>query len=476
MRVLIPLVLAVLLLGGGGGLYAFYQYMNSDASKFTLNGDNSGKSPLGMAARIMAENATGAATTTPDVDLSNLLPEARPGWFRQDYANPHGEALTGRAIIHSAVIKSTSNTMLLRFETDSKNRRGHYAYTYSRGDLRVMVRTRKLEQLNRNTTTGAMMGDVADNMAAAMVGMEEEGPDRRFAVMDGVHFIQEAPFNYIRLERRSVPADYRVFNAKILGQVHIQIMTNASDNAVAETIKMLDVASILQQLGHPVTRPGFTTHLPEPLSQERPAQTPGQAAFALLQTDHGLSENEIRKLRKISAGDIETQEQVDAKVGARNQMSQTFRDFLDAQTFPPQAVIELEVDRQAAAADLIKFMPRAAPSEFVLLHMIRTKQVETYDEAKRFFPHINAMSRQTQSLLLGYDPAAQAQETAARIIQDTNGRGDSVVVDLNEAPPAVATNTVAKPTVRRFSGSSGLTGTGSCAIVDGVRRCVLSDG
>jgi len=147
MRVLIPAALALILLCGGGGLYFLYQYVNSDASKMTISGDNSGKSPLGTALRMLVEDTTGATTTTPDVDISNLLPEARPGWFRQDYATAHGEALTGRAIIHSAVIKSDSNSMLLRFETDSKNRRGHYAYTYMRGDLRVIMRADGLPRL-----------------------------------------------------------------------------------------------------------------------------------------------------------------------------------------------------------------------------------------------------------------------------------------------------------------------------------------
>jgi len=263
--------------------------------------------------------------------------------------------------------------------------------------------------------------------------------------------------------------------------VHIQIMTNASDNAVAETIKMFDFAPVFSELGLRPNTQGFVTRLPEPLSQERPAQTPGQAAFALLQTDHGLAENEIRNMRKISQGEIETQEQLRAKVGSGSYLSQAFQDFLAANTFPPEAVKEPEVDVQAAAADLIKFMPRAAPSEFVLLHMIRTKQVTHYDEAKRYFPHVMSMSDATKSLLIGYDQRAETQQQAqaARTILDTNGRGDSVTIDLNETPgpaPAVASNSNAKPVVRRFSGSSGLSGAGSCAIVDGVRRCVLTGG
>jgi len=473
MRFIIPLTLAFLVLGGGFGLTFLYKFLNDADTSISLDGGNENVNPFATALKMMIEDSAGAVTDTPDLDISNLLPEAREGWFRKEYVNADGEALTGREIIHSAVVKSTSNSMLLRFETDSKNRRGHHAYTYMRGDLRVIVRARLLEQLNENTVRGGLMAQVTTNMAGVADAIDGQGPDRRFAVMDDIAFIEAAPFNYIRLERRGVPTDYRVFNADIHGFVDIQIMTNASDNAVAETIKSLDIASILAQMGQEPQVAGFTTHLPQPLSKDRPPTTPGQAAFALLNSEHGLAENEIRTMRKISAGDIETREQLRETVGSGSHLSQTFRDFIAAHPLPPRSTYVDPRKRMNEAAKVIDDIPRAAPSEFVLLHMIRTGQVTHYDEAKTFFPHIHTMQGIVTDLL---EPSEETQvarnDVPSRTIVDANGRGASETRRVGDSN-AATTPRNERPAVRRMTGSSGLSGVGTCTLVDGVRRCMI---
>jgi len=113
----------------------------------------------------------------------------------------------------------------------------------------------------------------------------------------------------------------------------------------------------------------------------------------------------------------------------------------------------------------------------VLLHMIRTGKVTTYTEAAQFFPHVATMSRRTKNLLRGSDlAAATPASNPARIINDANGRGQSETISLDAGDgPRVAANVQAKPVVRRFSGSSGLTSAGTCTLAEGVRRCVLGD-
>ena len=267
MRTLLPILFALLILSGAGGLYALYTHLNSDAVQTAQT--NTDEGGLADMFRDLVDSAKSDAGQVQRIDISSVLPEARAGWFRKDYANADGEALTGRDIIHSAVTQSDSNGMLLVFETDAARARGHAAYTYLRGDLRLLVRVRAEEKIDLVREGETLALAIQRNMGGII--LPQPAPQQGlFATMDSVAFVQQEPVNFVRRENKTYPTDYRVFNANIADHVTVQIMTNASDNAVAELIKTIDIQSVLTQMGMQPAVPGFTTPLAEPLSQVRP--------------------------------------------------------------------------------------------------------------------------------------------------------------------------------------------------------------
>lgn len=295
-----------------------FQQMQSDTvakdgeekdEKVTVDAAPSGGGSAGgmtFALRMMWEDMTGAATVRPNVDISDLGPRDPEGWFAADYRTKDGEAITQSTFSRSPIAKNTTNSILQRFDDAAQGKGNAIVRSYLRGSQRIAFLMYVPDQFNSNTIRGGIMSTLSSNMSMDFGSSRSRRTDL-FALHHGVQFKEASAFSKSVSTGTRVPVDYRVFNANVGGMFKIQILTNASDAAVAEVMRGIPMGALIAKLPEPdphlLISTDFQTYTPE-LSREAPGPTIARRAYLLVNTRLDYSTSEKSLLDSMASGNV----------------------------------------------------------------------------------------------------------------------------------------------------------------------------
>ncbi len=246
-----------------------------------------------FALQMMYEDMTGQTTIKTKVDVSGYVPAAPTGWFETPYKNEDGEAITQTSMIRTPIAKSSTNTMLMRFDALAQGKGNGFAKTYRRGEQLMAIALYVPDRFNERTIRGGIMAAVSSNMT----GYGDFGKSREvFALHHGVPILEADGYVSSKGYKDDVPVDYRVFNGDIGGMFKFQVLTNSSDAAVADLLRALPVGEMIALLPDPephlLISAEFQTRDPEPSNIVPETPSIARRAYLLKKTRLDFSSRE----------------------------------------------------------------------------------------------------------------------------------------------------------------------------------------
>ncbi len=439
MRILAPILLGLIAIGGFIGLTMF-QAKSSSSSDGT-----------GLMAALL-DQVVSDFTPEPKkevVNLADFLPASPDGWFAKPYQTADGEEITDSSYRKSVVAIDTTNTILTTFESARTSSLGG-AMTYLRGDQKVVLALRMRSERDMKSLQGSLMTAISGQLAAAS---NRDWNKDDFAQLYGVAFVESRRENKVISTSTTLPVNYRKFSASMGGQLSIDLLTNASDAAVASIIQEIDIIGLNDALMEPdpgvTAATGFVTRTPGRLDTEPPAPSPAFMAYTILRDGTRVPPNDARFLARVAEFDIMDWSDVIDQYGETPDVSSTALAVMGPK--PPEGMDRHTVSR---AENLARNPDRWSPQEFILLMAIIDGGVIYKEDAAAYADYEDDMHEEIISLISRL-PSDESQTQAVA------GRSD------DDAGPTVRRGVDAKQTT-----SLG----GDCSIELGVRRCVVSEG
>jgi len=458
-RIIVPALFGGILLVAVFCIMLFQQMTTADAQG--AEGDDKtaevemkpsrGDSGLMVALQMMIADLTGSNTVSPDVDISDMTPEAPKGWFATPYVTADGEAITKARFSRSPIAKSTTNSILQQFDDAARGRGNAEVITMKRGKQMMAFLLYVPDQFNTRTVRGGIMASIS----ASVGSMSFESPDV-FALHHGVPFTQSKQFSKNVSSGAKIPVDYRVFGADVGGMFKIKILTNSSDAAVADLMNNVPVGMMIGMLPEPdphlLVSTEFQTRSTD-LSRDVPGPSVARRAYLLVKTRLDYTPEEKKILNKMVDGYIRTWDDVYEDHGSG---------------------IGISADILALLGD--------APA----LHV--SKRIE-YD-ARAYLKMDREWSETEDRILSGMArQRIQARKDVARYLEDGEEIAEEVIALVRLLPEyydaaAVQQTTLADSTItakelvirRGTSIGQGTSTFGNCKIELGVRRCTVGAG
>ncbi len=234
------------------------------------------------------------------------MPEAPDGWTVAPYEVAQAEMITGVSYDPAAEPTTDTETLIARFNAGVEDD-DNLVQAYLNEDQIILLRMRYSPKAQPRAGISAQLAEVRE-------AREAEGPQPTlFARMDGISFMQDLPFSKNSDTGEVVPINYRYLTATVgvpeeTKYVPIEVLTNASDAALAAMISGIDMAALNDKIDVPDEQidgaAGFVTDAETPLSDEPPVPTPAYQAYQLLQSDQDLDETTQAILTKIVGPDV----------------------------------------------------------------------------------------------------------------------------------------------------------------------------
>lgn len=404
-----------------------------------------------LLAMFSGEGVEGAVAPELSGSLAAFLPEPGIGWTRTPYELAHGEDLTGATYQKSAVVISTTNSLLSSFERARRDATGTTA-TYRKGDEVVAISMSSRTDRDMRSLQGSMMTAIAGNLNAA-AGTRPSG----FGNVHGVNFSFGATKSTIMATRVEVPINYRTLSAMMGGQVSIKVMTNASDAAIAEIIGAIDIPGLNTILVSPdlavTPGTGLITSQIEPLATTPPAPSLAYLAFQELRNDASdFSQNDVRLLQRMASGEVKGWVDVYEEYGLDYRISPELQVLLgDAPDLAPIDQVRFE------AIEMLKNPAILGTHETELLEGLARQRFATRDQALRQVSATRVYKKKVIRLI-NLLPEAPSDPDAGQ------------TVDASATEPARELVVRRGTTVQQGD----VLGT-DCAIELGVRRCTVED-
>lgn len=447
MRILMPLMFVIFATLGGISIVGFSAGSSSSNSDGEMNG-------LSFALQLFKEQAVDAAMPEEKVEgLAAYLPLPPVGWTRETYDTAQGEALTGATYQKSAVIISTTNTLLSRFRSANNDRNGA-VFTYRKDAETVIVSLTTRTDRDMRSLQGSMMTAIAGNMNSAAVFSDRPGG---FGNVHGVNFAFGHTSSRVMATGVEVPINYRTLSASMAGQVSIKVMTNASDASIAEIVGSIDIPGLNKTLTSPdlavTPGTGLITNQREALSTLPPEPTLSYKAFQKLRDDvSGLSQDDVRLLQQMAKGDIEGWEDIYETYRLNHRLSPALAEILgEKPVLDPLNQVRFE------ALEMLQNPAILGPHEIELLRGLSNRRFDTRDQALRQVSQTRVYKPNVMRMINKL-PAAPVDQVA-----DSTGT-------VTEAEPA------REIVVRRGTAVQQGDALGNeCAIELGVRRCTVDE-
>ena len=444
MRFLLPLLFVVFAALGGITIVGF------NASK--TSGDN--VSGLSIALQLFTEQALDAALPEEKVEgLASYLPLPPIGWTREAYDTSQGEELTGATYQQSAVVISTTNSLLSTFDRASRDRNG-VAVTYRKGEEVVAISMTSRTDRDMKSLQGSLMTAISGNLnSAGGFGNRPSG----FGNVHGVNFAFGRKSSRILATGVEVPINYRTLSASLGGQVAIKVMTNASDAAIAEIVGKIDIPGLNATLATPdltvTPGTGLITSQLEALSTEPPKPTLSYKAFQKLRDDvSDLSQDDVRMLQQMAKGEITGWEDIYEAYRLNHRMSPEMVEILG------EKPILVPIDQvRFEALEMLQNPAILGPHEVDLLRGLSNRRYVTREQAQR---QVSSTRVYKPNLIrmINKLPAAPAEQVAV-----------STGATSDEPPREIVVR-------RGIAVQQGDVLGNECAIELGVRRCTVDDG
>ncbi len=368
------------------------------------------------------------------------VPVAAPaGWAAQPYDTAQGEVITGAVLMPSAVGGSTTNDILLAFESAVAGDDDGVVHAFARGDERIVLRMRVAPLIKQRLSLKQRMGieEVTEQEALGTV----------LGAVDGVSFVIMPQVSAVMGQPLPVPVDYRHITAsigdpKVAETIEVAVLTNSSDAAIAAVIGGLDIAALNEKLPTPsdaiTPQAGFVAARQQPLSDVPPPPSAPYRAHRMLETASFDTLN-ADILGLIRAGDIVTM--ADLQV-----------------VYPKLDGILLEV---------LQLLDGGGPENFARYYaMVLSKSGRSWNNYEYYVLSEIAKAGTSQASLAdylsnGYDIAPEVMALVQRL-PETSPEGPGQVPEAEAATTPVVTP----------NGQNRI-GTGGCTLQAGVRRCVV---
>lgn len=439
-----------------------FQQMNKETE--TADGEKSDKGKVEYAAgstesggmmemlTLMFNELTGNVTVSPKVDVAGYVPEAPLGWFAQDYTNADGEMMTEFTMSRGPIAKSSTNTMLMRFDALARGQGNGWAKTYKRGDQLVSLILYVPDQFNQKTVRGGIMAAISENMR----GFDDFGRAREiFALHHGVP-IKEAPA-YVNssASQSDVPVDFRVFNGDVGGMFKFQVLTNSSDAAVANILRGLPMGEMIALLPEPephlLINSAFQTRDAEPNTEVPVSPSIARRAYLLSMTRLDYSFHTKNFLSKLIRRDVMSWDTAFEEIGTGLAIAPDVLGLLG----PMPALTNSQIVEYTARA--YKQLDREWTSvEDSILDRMERRSATQYSDVERYLDDGEVISEDVIALIKllpqTYDAADAANQT-----------------DIVESPVS-AKELVIRRGTKIGQGENTF---GNCNIELGVRRCVV---
>lgn len=442
-----------------------FQQMNGETETAKADGDKAksdeveyetanNQAPGGImfALQMMYEDITGQTTIKPKVDVSGYVPAAPTGWFETPYKNEDGEAITQTSMIRTPIAKSSTNTMLMRFDALGQGKGNGFAKTYRRGEQLMSIALYVPDQFNERTIRGGIMAAVSSNMTAH----GDFGKSREvFALHHGVPILEADGYVSSKGYQDDVPVDYRVFNGDIGGMFKFQVLTNSSDAAVADLLRALPVGEMIALLPNPdphlLISAEFQTRDPEPSNIVPETPSIARRAYLLKMTRLDFSSRDRDFLKDLTQRRIRTWDDAYEDYGIGLAVSSELTSLLG----PMPALTNAQKVEYTARAYLQAGRDWTDNEENILEGMARTRVTERKD-VDRYLKEGEVVSEDVISLI---NLLPETYDAAAASVQ--NG--------LVESPVSARELVIRRGT----SIGQGEATFGNCKIELGVRRCVV---
>jgi len=416
-------------------------------------GGNDAAGGMALALRMMFEDLTGSTTVAPKVDVSGFVPVAPAGWLETPYKNEDGQAITETILSRGPIVKSSTNTMLMRFDALAQGKGNGWARTYKHGDQMVSLILYVPEQFNSRTVRGGIMAAISENMR----GFDDFGKSREiFALHHGVPIKEEAGYVSSSSSQDDVPIDYRVFNGDVGGMFKFQVLTNSSDAAVANVLRGLPVGEMIALLPEPephlLISAEFQTRDAEPSTDVPASPSIARRAYLMSKTRLDFSSKENGFLNDLTRRNIMKWEDA-------------FEDYGTAVAISPEIKGLLGPMPALTNSQMVEYTARAyrqsgrdwTPVEDSILNQMERRSATKYSDIERYLDNGEVISEDVIALIKllpqTYDAAEASNQT-----------------DLVESP-VTAKDLVIRRGTKIGQGENTF---GNCSIELGVRRCVVA--
>lgn len=438
--------------GGGLGLVLF------NAPKPVSTAQNDAPNGLSVLMDFLSGDASSPfAPAAPEGALVAYLPLPPVGWTREAYQTEQGEALTGAEYQNSAVIISTTNSLLAGFDRASRDPNSA-AVTYRKDEEVVAISIASRTERDMNSLQGGIMTAIAGNMNATLgFGERPSG----FGNVHGVNFAFGPTSSRVMATGVEVPINYRSLSASMGGQMSISVMTNASDAAIAEIVGAIDIVGLNNTLVTPdltvTPGTGLITSQREDLSAIPPAPTLAYRAFQKLRSDvSDLSEDDVRLLQDMASGKNQGWVDIFETDGLNHNVSPALAEILGEKP-------------ELAPIDQVRFEAKAmlgnpavlADYEIDLVRDLASGRFQTREDAQRQLSQTRLYGPPVLRLITKL-PAAATQEVA----------GPGVADEAIAASTAPAREIIVR---RGIAVQQGDVVGGDCVIELGVRRCTMEE-
>ncbi|SEW27445.1 hypothetical protein SAMN04488515_1973 [Cognatiyoonia koreensis] len=440
MRIILPVIFVLFAICGVFGLVLFNASQNG-------SGKSGGDNALSIALQLFSEDFV--ARNVPEQPVGELvafLPEAPAGWTREGYVTAHGELITESVYQRSAVVISSTNTLLSSLERASRDTNGA-AVTYTNGMEWIVVALSARSERDMRSLQGSIMTAISGNLAASTGFNSNE-----FASLHGVRFKQGGAYSRVMATNVNVPINYRDFTASMGGQLAISIVTNASDASVATIMRGIDIPGLNAQLLTPdlsvTPGTGLITRERGVLSTVPPEPSLPYKAFNRLRSGvEGLKEDDVRLLQAMADQKISGWVDVYDTYGLNHRLSDAVVEVLGEE---PELPANLLVKYEAGA--MLQNAAQFTAYERRILENLATGRVETQGAAQRSLESGRLYAPPIMRLIA----KLPVEEETTSADGTTEVRQELVVrrgVEVQQGSPLV----------------------GECTIEFGVRRCVIED-
>lgn len=179
---------------------------------------------------------------SPPLDLADYLPEAPAGWTREAYQTAHGEGVVGVKKVKTAIAINSTNNLLTHLDLSQKGS-ARVVESYLKGDKGVIVAVRLYSPQEMEAPKFA----IVKRLHGVRLSVDDlPAPERTVAVLHGVSVTRQPRVN-TALSGDTQLVDYTEYDVDLGPQLHVQLITNASQDAAFEILRKIDIAGLNAQ-------------------------------------------------------------------------------------------------------------------------------------------------------------------------------------------------------------------------------------